>query len=400
MHKLKVLYIQVPAGGGSLIALYEMLKHVDKTKVEPVVLSYHKNQYTAMLEAVSAVVYLPKHFNEKNRDAESKSSLKVFAVIHQQLLLLKDYYISSKPVRAALLRIINQLKPAIIHHNNEIFLNRDAVREGIKAKLPQIVHERSLGNYGYNYVNKMLDRMLMRKVKQRIDITKAVTSHFNKLYTGTENKSTVLHDIVDVRKFTTPVNVDALKSSFAISSGTKAIVSVGRIIRWKGLHILIEAIALLKDKLTDYKVLIAGPDDEGIGSPEYKAFLQNIIQQYGLQDNIIFTGNRDDIADIIQLADVVVHCAVKPEPQGLVIIEALLGKKPVIASGNAGSGELIEKYGGIALEPVTAVNLAAKLEALLVTKSVTSPCNYKKLIADFDASKQMETLMKLYSSVE
>lgn len=399
MSRLKVLYVQVPPGGGSLIALYEMIKNIDKTLVEPVVLSYYKNDFTRMLESVSTVVYLPLAPLNKSRNTKSKTSSKIFSVILQQLLLLKEYFISSKPVRKELLCIIKQLSPSVIHHNNEIFLNRNAVRAGIKAGLPQIIHERSLGKYGHNYVNKIIDRMLMRKVAHRIDITRAVAIHFNRLYPATTTKSIVLHDIVDIEKFKPALPGSELKDSFGIIKDTVVITYIGRIIKWKGLHVLIEAIALIKNKLPDYKVLIVGPDDEGIGSSKYKASMQKIIDDLGLTENFIFTGNRNDIPAIINISDVVVHCSIKPEPQGLIIIEALLCKKPVIAVANAGSGEMINKYGGIPLQPVNAAKLAEKLEDLLIKKSITSANNFEKLINDFDAVKQTVTLMNLYNSV-
>ena len=53
--RIKVLYIQVPPGGGSLIALYELLKNLPET-IEPVVLCYYKNEYAVMLESVSKVI--------------------------------------------------------------------------------------------------------------------------------------------------------------------------------------------------------------------------------------------------------------------------------------------------------------------------------------------------------
>ena len=52
---IKILYIQTPGGGGSLFGLYEMLRQLDLNEVQPVVLSYYKNQYTEILETVKGV---------------------------------------------------------------------------------------------------------------------------------------------------------------------------------------------------------------------------------------------------------------------------------------------------------------------------------------------------------
>jgi len=394
--RIKVLYIQVPPGGGSLIALYELLKHLPST-IEPVVLCYYQNKYTAILEAVSKVMYLDiTKYNAQ--DDKPFNSSKLFGLLQLQFRLLKDYWFKSKALRTALFNIIQQEQPDIIHHNNEIFLNRDAIRAGVKAKVIQVVHERSLGNYGHNYVNFLADKLLMRKIAARIDISKAVANHFDHLYPATVSKKVVLHDVVDTKKFR-PAAIDReLKVSLGVSNDELVITSIGRIIRWKGQHVLIEAINLLKEKPGNFKVLFVGPDDDGIGSVAYKKELQQLVQKYNLSSHIIFTGNRGDIPALINLSDVIVHSAVKPEPQGLVVIETLLCNKPLIASSGGGSGELVKKYGGIALESTDASTLAAKLEAVLINKNLPA-IYHEKLKQDFDATQQLSVLTGLYQKV-
>ena len=394
--RIKVLYIQVPPGGGSLIALYELLKNLPET-IEPVVLCYYKNEYAVMLESVSKVIYLDiAKYSFQNEKRFSKS--KLISSIQVQFQLLKDYWFNSKELRTALHNIIQKEQPNIIHHNNEIFLNRDAIRAGVKANIPQVVHERSLGNYGINYVNLIADKLLMKKVAARVDISKAVADHFDKLYVSTAEKKIVLYDTVDTKKYFPAPADENLRNILGIQKNDVVITSIGRIIKWKGQHVLIEAINLLKDKLANFKVLLVGTDDSGIGSTEYKNELQQLAATYNLTDKIIFTGNRNDIPAIINFSDVIVHCAVKPEPQGLVVIETLLCNKPLIASGNGGSGEMVSKFGGITLDNVDAATLAAKLEDVLIRKNIPV-INHAKLKRDFDAAQQLSVLTQLYREV-
>lgn len=395
-QRIKVLYIQVPPGGGSLIALYELLKHLPDS-IEPVVLCYYQNKYAAILESVSRVIYLhAEKFVRNQKIRYSRSALLSFMQL--QYHLLKDYLEGSRKIRKALHHIITAEQPHIIHHNNEIFLNRDAIRAGIKAGIPQVVHERSLGNYGINYINLVADTLLMQRVAGRIDISNAVAIHFDKLYPKTKDKKIVLHDIVDVKRFYSFKPAESLRTSLGIGESDMVIISIGRIIKWKGQHILIEAINLLKDKLGNFRVLFVGADDDGIGSGSYKEELIRLTSKYQLSENIIFTGNRNDIPALINLSDVVVHCSVKPEPQGLVVIETLLCNKPLIAAGAGGSGELVEKYGGIALDKVDAQQLAAKLESVLLKKEIPT-INHAELKQDFNAVEQINTIINLYHKV-
>ena len=335
-------------------------------------------------------------YNVQNEKPFSTS--KLLGALQLQFRLMKDYWFNSKEIRTALYSIIQKEQPGIIHHNNEIFLNRNAIRAGIKAKAAQVVHERSLGNYGHNYVNLFADKLLMKKVAARIDISKAVADHFDHLHPATVSKKIVLHDVVDTKKFCAAAVDKNIKASLGIADDELVITSIGRIIKWKGQHILIEAINLLKEKLGNFKVLFVGPDDDGIGSAEYKKELQQLAVQYNLSDHIIFTGNRDDIPALINFSNVIVHSAIKPEPQGLVVIETLLCNKPLIASGSGGSGELVEKYGGIALQRTDAATLAEKLEEVLINKNIPV-INHAKLKQDFDAEHQVSVLTQLYNKV-
>ena len=82
-RKIKVLFFQEPAGGGSLIALYEMLKELDPEKIEPIVVCHYKSKYTQQLENVNnCKVYYADDSIEfsENRPEFSKNRLLNFRV--------------------------------------------------------------------------------------------------------------------------------------------------------------------------------------------------------------------------------------------------------------------------------------------------------------------------------
>ena len=63
-----------------------------------------------------------------------------------------------------------------------------------------------------------------------------------------------------------------------------------------------------------------------------------------LGKNIIITGYRQDIPDIINAIDVLIHTSVEPEPFGRVLLEGMSMRKPVITN-NIGAGPEIIKNG-------------------------------------------------------
>jgi glycosyltransferase involved in cell wall biosynthesis len=74
----------------------------------------------------------------------------------------------------------------------------------------------------------------------------------------------------------------------------------------------------------------------------YAEELQRRTANLGLSSRVHFLGFREDVVDVINAADVVVHASVKPEPFGRVILEGMLLAKPVIATAAGGVLELIE----------------------------------------------------------
>lgn len=402
-RKIKILYIEAAAGGGAVIALYEMIKQLDLDLVEPVVICYFKNPFTAILETIKGcrVIFLSQKLSVKI--PEQKKYHKLFGFFVAQTNALKKYYFTNKALVLNIKKIILIEKPDIIHQNDDIITNRESLRAGAKTRIPQVQHLRSMASYGNNYVNYFFDYFLVRKAILRVNITEAVQAHFNQMFHLSDSTSFVLHDFVDREKFQPTSEPHYIRKEFKIDQKDFLITSIGRIIPWKGQQVLIEALNSIKDKIKDFKVLIVGPYEKGVGDINFYNKLLQLIDQYQLHQHIIFTGNRADIPEILNASDIIVHTSVKPEPQGLVVIEGLLCKKPVIASDAGGARELIIKYGGFLFEPGNEIELGKTIERLYLTRNneiqYDYPLQYEKLIAYFNPENQREQLMKKYAQI-
>ncbi|MGF0032179.1 glycosyltransferase family 4 protein [Bariatricus sp. SGI.154] len=97
---------------------------------------------------------------------------------------------------------------------------------------------------------------------------------------------------------------------------------------------LIAATPILRDKIPNLKILLAGN-----GPLEEK--LRNQIIKRGLEDNIRLLGYRTDLEKITPAVDLVVSCSYR-EGLPLNILEAMLCKKPVVTSINRGHKELVK----------------------------------------------------------
>lgn len=113
---------------------------------------------------------------------------------------------------------------------------------------------------------------------------------------------------------------------------------VGRLQRWKGVHVLIEAWASLREEHPEAHCVVVGGAHEL--EPEYPRSLEAQVAALGLQQHVTLAGLQTNVPEWMQAMDVVVHAA-DNEPFGIVVIEAMALGKPVIAGAAGGPREII-----------------------------------------------------------
>lgn len=121
------------------------------------------------------------------------------------------------------------------------------------------------------------------------------------------------------------------RNELNIDESDIVIVSTGRITKDKGYEILLDIIKNVNKK--QVKFLIVGDGD-------YKKTMEEEINSYGLSDNVIFTGYRKDVADLLEISDLFITCTLH-ETLGNSIIEASYHSLPVIATNTGGIPEIV-----------------------------------------------------------
>jgi glycosyltransferase involved in cell wall biosynthesis len=135
--------------------------------------------------------------------------------------------------------------------------------------------------------------------------------------------------------------------------------SFSRLARWKGQHVLLEALLLNPDM---HAVLVGAPL---FGENEYEAELHAFVAGNGLAGRVHFLGFQHDIAACMCAVDVVAHTSITPEPFGRVIVEGMLARRPVVAARAGGVVEIIEDgIDGLLCEPGDVRALADTLSQL------------------------------------
>ena len=170
-----------------------------------------------------------------------------------------------------------------------------------------------------------------------IAISNHIKKHITENYRINEDKIRLIHRCVDIEKFSPAVSQERIIRAVqenGIPEDLPVISLIGRITRWKGQHVLLEALSKLKDR--DFFCLIVGSDQ---GRVKYTEELKELVKKYGLESKVKFIGQSFDIPALLMVSDIVLSTAVEPEAFGRAAIEGQAMGKIVIASNLGGSLE-------------------------------------------------------------
>nr|WP_320115677.1 glycosyltransferase family 4 protein [uncultured Desulfuromonas sp.] len=155
--------------------------------------------------------------------------------------------------------------------------------------------------------------------------------------------------------------IDQLRNSLGLTGEAPVISLPGRLTRWKGQVVLLEALNQIKDLA--WHVLFIGGEDK---KTAYLHELQQLAMRYQIADRVHFVGDQTDIALYYQVSDLVVSASTEPEAFGRVAVEAQAMGCPVVASAHGGALETVrDGETGWLFTPGNADDLAATLRRVL-----------------------------------
>ena len=149
-----------------------------------------------------------------------------------------------------------------------------------------------------------------------------------------------------------------IKKEFNISKDDILIGIVGRLYWEKGQMYGIEAIGKLKEHFPGIKLLLIGkgPDEDNF---KYK------VKELGLDDSVIFTGFRKDIADWLEIMDIFLLPSLR-EGMSITLLEAMAAGKPIICTDIRGNREVInDGVNGLLVKPKSVDDIVEKVKLLV-----------------------------------
>jgi glycosyltransferase involved in cell wall biosynthesis len=235
--------------------------------------------------------------------------------------------------------LIGEYEVDIVHARSRApaWCARNAARRG-GARFVTTFH----ATYNLGLPLKRLYNSVMADGERVIAISHYIARHAMQTYRTDPDRIRVIHRGIDIEKFD-PARIGAerlikLSADWRLRDGAPVIMLPGRLTRWKGQHVLIEAIARLRRD--DIHCLLVGGEKSRGG---YRRSLEARIKKHDLGGVVHLVGECNDMPAALMLADVVVSASTDPEGFGRVIVEGQAMGRPVIAADHGASRELIIK---------------------------------------------------------
>ncbi|MFC1546568.1 glycosyltransferase family 4 protein [bacterium] len=240
-------------------------------------------------------------------------------------------------------KFFDTVKPDVIHaHNMHYFstvhaklLDQWAVKKGVPLVLT-----------AHNVWDDIQFLKLTRDIKW--DHIVAVSHYIKKELMGVgypENKITVIHHGIDINNFSPVPPSTEIYEKHPQLKGRKVVFHPARLGLAKGCDVSIKAIKLVREKIPDVVLVLAGTKniiDWKMSQEKDIAYVVDLVKIFNLRDNVYINFfSLEDMPEIYRASDICIYPSTASEPFGLTMLEALASGKPMIVTNMGGMPEII-----------------------------------------------------------
>lgn len=320
----RVLYVQPNNEvGGSDIALLRTLAVLDQQRFAPLVALPGDGPLTAMLRAAGAEVhFLPM------------VQLRTVPSFRYQARYLAGFVPSVRDLAAFI-----RAHDVDLVHSNSLFVLYGAWAARLAGRR-HLWHVREIPP------NVPVARQLYARMV--LALSDVVVVMNNAMLHGlfgegpAPRKVVFMADGIDGTRWHPGVAGTRIRAALGFAPDTPVVGFVARLDPWKGLEVFLRAARIVADQVPAAQFVVSGDAPDGFEG--YRDAMKALAVSLGIAQRVHFLGWRyrlDDMPEVMASFDVLCHTPLKPEPYGLVVLEAMAVGRPVVAPQAGGPADFV-----------------------------------------------------------
>lgn len=359
-QRKRILFVENGIGyGGAIICLRHLVRNLDRTRFEPMVLTGRGGPLYADIANDAPWRCIPDRLIDipairlrmDSRPVLGQKSLPARFV--NQVLSRVDDLVNFLPCLLRTLALMLRWKPALVHLNNEPLCNRAALVAAWMLRIPVVCHVRG------EQRGSRLMHWLFRLPAKFIAVSNWIAEDVEKLGVPQERIQRI-YDGIELEKLDRTADGLAMRRTWGVSPEAFTVGLVGMLIPWKGQRLFLEAARrLLKDNPDVVLLMVGGTPGE---YTEYESELRALASTEEFSGRVVFTGHVSDMSAAYNALDIVVSASTSPEPLGIVVIESMALGRAVVAPAHGGALEIVEhERTGLLFTPGDSDSLAKEI---------------------------------------
>jgi glycosyltransferase involved in cell wall biosynthesis len=240
---------------------------------------------------------------------------------------------------------------------------------------------------------RRFDSLLIRYFTRIIAVSDGVRKEMLR-YGVPNEKIRVIDNGIDLTRFGDTILPETIREEFGIKKGVMVIGTIGNLGAEKGHVYLLQAAKDIVKNVGPVKFFF-------VGDGPLRGWLENEATQLGIADNVIFTGYRTDIPDLLSIMDVFVLPSVK-EGLPMVLLEAMAARKAIVTTRVGAIPKVVDHGNGILVEPRDVSGLQKAIVNLLTNEEKRrdyASAGYETVRMQFSSERMGSEYFDLYNEL-
>jgi len=335
--------------GGSHQAMFDLARHLDPKLYTPVVLFYEDNPFAERLRTLGLRVLTwdaewKREHGTRARWFSPRRVVRLGEAVARRVSLLRGEHID------------------LVHINNSpSYSYYDWLPAARIVGIPCVTH---LRGELYPTTSRLANWLTCR-----FDRYIAISTYVRGILEGRNfphERISQIEDGVDIDDVLQSVkrSRDEVRAELGMQPGMILAIMAGHLRGWKGQDVVLLALGQLDpEERSRIRVAFAGVDDPF--DPAFRSRLDSLVELHNLQSCTSFLGGRRDVPDLMNAADLVLHASTRPEPFGLVVLEAMVLGRLVIAAALGGPLQIVVEGSGWTFDPTQPSELTGLLRRVI-----------------------------------